>query len=67
MAQRLLVASRGDHMNPIIIIAMLCITILEVTALVQGVDGAIFGVAIAAIAGLGGYELKSQRDKKKKG
>jgi len=52
-------------MKPTIIVAILCITILEAIALATGIDGAIFGVAIAAIAGLGGYEIKSQRDKRK--
>ena len=49
------------------IIAILCITGLEVVALTQGIDGAIFGIAIAAIAGLGGYEVKVWRDKRKGG
>ena len=52
-------------MKPTIIVAILCITILEAIALTQHIDGAIFGIAIAAISGLGGYEIKSQRDKKK--
>lgn len=49
------------------IVAIVCITILEVTALVKGVDGAVFGLAITALAGLGGYELKILRDKMKGG
>ncbi|NVM22280.1 MAG: hypothetical protein HWN68_10935 [Desulfobacterales bacterium] len=49
------------------VIAMLCITGLEVVALTNGINGAIFGVAIAAIAGLGGYEIKVLRDKKRGG
>jgi len=52
-------------MNPTVIVAILCITALEVVALTQGVDGAVFGVVIAAIAGLGGYEIKVLRDKRK--
>ena len=52
-------------MKPTIIIAILCITILEVAALGTGVDGSAFGVAIAAVSGLAGYQVKSQRDKKK--
>lgn len=47
------------------IIAMLCITALEALAIFQGINGAIFGIAIAAIAGLGGYEIKVLRDKGK--
>lgn len=49
------------------IFAILCITGLEIVALTTGINGAIFGVAIAAIAGLGGYEIKVLRDKRKGG
>ena len=49
------------------VIAMVCITALEVIALLKGVDGAVFGIVIAALAGLGGYEIKVLRDKKKGG
>jgi len=49
------------------IVAMICIAGLEALALVQGVDGALLGLAFAAIAGLGGYELKVLRDKRKGG
>lgn len=47
------------------VIAILCITALEIVAITQGINGAIFGVAVAAIAGLGGYEIKVLRDKRK--
>jgi len=47
------------------IIAMICIAGLEALALVKGVDGALLGLAFAAIAGLGGYELKVLLDKRK--
>ena len=49
------------------VIAMLCITALEVAALLKGVDGAVFGFVIAALAGLGGYEIKVLKDKVKGG
>ena len=49
------------------ILAILCIAALEGIALANDVDGAAFGVAIAAIAGLGGYEIKVWRDKRKGG
>lgn len=49
------------------IVAMICITGLEALALVKGVNGAVFGIVIAALAGLGGYELKILRDKMKGG
>ena len=54
-------------MKPTIIIAILCISILEVCAMVQGIDGAMFGVAIAAISGLAGYQVKAVKDKVKGG
>lgn len=46
------------------IIAIACITILESIALVLGVNGAVFGIAIAAISGLGGYQLHKTRTEK---
>uniref|UniRef100_A0A6M3JXP9 Uncharacterized protein n=1 Tax=viral metagenome TaxID=1070528 RepID=A0A6M3JXP9_9ZZZZ len=49
------------------IIAILCITALEVVAITQGVNGATFGLVVAAIAGLGGWEAKVLRDKIKGG
>ena len=49
------------------IIAMLSIVVLEAIALLKGVDGAVFGIVIAALAGLGGYELKIFKDKAKGG
>ena len=45
------------------IVAMICIAGLEVIALLKGVDGAVFGIVVAAIAGLGGYEIKVIREK----
>lgn len=47
------------------IIAIICIAGLEVVALINGVNGALFGIAIAAISGLGGYRIKTLKDKKK--
>ena len=49
------------------IIAIVCITALEIVALWQGIDGAVFGIVIAALAGLGGYQLKIHRDKSRGG
>ena len=49
------------------IIAMVCITALEVVALLKGIDGAVFGFVVAALAGLGGYEIKVLRNKAKGG
>ena len=39
------------------LVAMGCLTTLEMTALIMGIDGALFGVVIAAIAGIGGYAV----------
>ncbi len=47
------------------IVAMISIVILEAIALLQGIDGAVFGIVIAALAGLGGYEIKILRNKQK--
>lgn len=49
------------------IVAMVCIAALEVVALIKGVNGAVFGIVIAALAGLGGYEIKVLRNKIKGG
>lgn len=49
------------------IAAMISIVILESIALFRGIDGAVFGICIAALAGLGGYHIKGIRDKGKGG
>ena len=49
------------------IVAMLCIVALEAFAIEKGMDGAMLGIAVAVIGGLGGYELKVLRDKAKGG
>lgn len=54
-------------MRLVIITAMICIAGLEALAIIKGVNGAIFGLAITAIAGLGGYEIKVLRERKKGG
>jgi len=41
------------------IIAEVCITVLAAIALSSGFDGAIFAACIAALAGLGGYQLRT--------
>lgn len=40
------------------VVAIAAIALLEGIALIVGVDGAAFGVAIAIIAGLAGYKIK---------
>lgn len=49
------------------ILAILCITALEIVAITQGVNGATFGLVIAALAGLGGWQAKNIKDKLKGG
>ncbi len=49
------------------ILAILCITAIEVVAISQGINGAMMGIAVAAIAGLGGWEAKVIKDKIKGG
>lgn len=52
-------------MIPTVIISIICITTLESLAIIYGVDGALFGICIAAISGLGGYQLHKARTKPK--
>ena len=49
------------------IVAIIGIVILEGIALLKGVNGTVFSIAVAALAGLGGYEIKVLRDKAKGG
>lgn len=46
------------HKLPLkVITAIIAITILEALAITHGINGAFLGIAIAAIAGLAGYEI----------
>lgn len=49
------------------IAAIAAIVILEAIALFKGINGTLMSIAIAAMAGLGGYEAKILRDKMKGG
>jgi hypothetical protein len=49
------------------IVAELCITILGAIALSRGMDGAIFASCIGALAGLGGYHIKTASASKLRG
>ena len=40
------------------LVAILCLTVLEIAAMLTGLDGYIFGVIIAAIAAISGYEIR---------
>lgn len=45
-----------------IVMAMLCITGLEAYALYLGINGTYLALGIAAIAGIGGFEVSKLRD-----
>jgi len=45
------------------ITAMVCITALEAVALYQGINGTVFMLVVAALAGLGGYEVGLYKEK----
>jgi len=49
------------------IAAILCIAGLLTLALLNGVNGALLASGFALIGGLGGYEIKVLRDRKKGG
>ena len=44
----------------IIITAIICLTVLECSAMVNHIDGALFMVIAVIIAGLAGYEIKDK-------
>ena len=48
------------------VVAILAIVGLEAYALYLGINGALMSIVVAAVAGLGGYEVKVVRDKLKK-
>jgi len=39
------------------ITAIICVTLITITALIMGYNGVLFAVAISAVTGLGGYTL----------
>lgn len=43
------------------IVAMGCITVLELSAILAGIDGAYLALVVGALAGLGGYEVAKRR------
>lgn len=47
-----------NHRFIIILVSILIIAILEFMAIKTGIDGKMFGLVIAAIAGLAGFNLK---------
>jgi hypothetical protein len=50
-------------LNTASILAMILITMLEIIALVNGINGALLAGGIAIIAGLGGYQVRQKTKK----
>ena len=48
-----------------VIVAMVCITVLEGFAISQGIDGILLTTVVAILAGLAGYEMKMVVDHKR--
>lgn len=48
----------------LVVTAIILIAILEAIALMEGIDGTVFTMTIAAITGLAGYTLPSPFNKK---
>jgi len=47
------------------IVAIVAIVALEIVALLQGINGAVFTWVVVVIAGLGGYEIKAFKEHRK--
>jgi hypothetical protein len=52
--------------NVVSICAIVCISVLEAIALVEGLDGAIFSMVVAVIGGIAGYKIRGIVDKRRK-
>jgi len=46
------------------VVAIICITVLSVAAIICGFNGAFLAAALAAISGLGGYEIRKTNSNK---
>lgn len=57
----------SKHQVVVIVVGVLTVGALEAIALVAGVDGALFMIAVAAIGGLVGWKGKTLYDKRKSG
>jgi len=47
------------------LVAIVAIMALNCVAMVQGIDGAVLSTSFVIIGGLGGYQIKTWRDRKK--
>jgi hypothetical protein len=52
--------------NYVVALAICCLTMLEVVALLKGIDGSLFGLIVATIAGLAGYHIRGWKDARRK-
>ena len=43
--------------DPVLITVALCITVIEVVALLKGIDGTLLATALVALGGVGGLKL----------
>ena len=50
------------NMKAEVIVAMVCITVLEIIALLKGIDGALLSMVIAVLAGLAGYKYGKRNE-----
>ena len=50
------------NMKGEVIVAMVCITVLEIIALLKGIDGALLSMVIAVLAGLAGYKYGERKN-----
>ena len=48
-----------EDKNILLVVAMILIAILEICAMLKGIDGHLFGAVVAVISGLAGYKIKS--------
>ena len=56
-----------DKKKGIVITAMVCLTVLELAALYQGINGSLFTIIVAAVAGLAGWVLPTPKLLKQNG
>ena len=47
----------------VLITAICCLTLLEIVALMNGIDGTLLMIVIAAIAGMGGWVIPAPNSK----
>ncbi len=45
------------------IVAMVCVTALEIYALSQGINGTLLSAGVAVLAGIGGFSVKAYLDR----